>query len=38
MEADWLLPKIHHAGFPAQIVETDAKQIEDKYLKWISSL
>lgn len=25
--ADWLLPKIHHAGYPAQIVEADEKEI-----------
>lgn len=25
--ADWLLPKIHHAGFPAQIVEKDEREI-----------
>ena len=25
--ADWLLPKIHHAGYPAKIVEADEKEI-----------
>lgn len=25
--ADWLLPKIHHAGFPAKIVEADEREI-----------
>jgi len=25
--ADWLLPKIHHAGYPAYIVENDEKEI-----------
>lgn len=25
--ADWLLPKLHHAGYPAQIVEKDEKEI-----------
>ncbi len=26
-KADWLLPKIHHAGYPAKIVEADEKEI-----------
>lgn len=25
--ADWLLPKIHHAGYPAKLVEADEKEI-----------
>ncbi len=25
--ADWLLPKLHHAGYPAKIVEKDEKEI-----------
>lgn len=25
--SDWLLPKIHHAGYPAKIVEKDEKEI-----------
>lgn len=25
--ADWLLPKLHHGGFPAHIVEADEKEI-----------
>ena len=25
--ADWLLPKLHHAGYPAKLVEEDAKYI-----------
>ena len=25
--ADWLLPKLHHAGYPAEIVEKDEKEI-----------
>lgn len=25
--SDWLLPKIHHAGYPAHIVEADEKEI-----------
>lgn len=28
--ADWLLPKIHHAGYPAKIVENDEKEIMKK--------
>lgn len=28
--ADWLLPKIHHAGYPASIVEEDAAEIMKK--------
>ena len=28
--ADWLLPKIHHAGYPADIVKDDEKEIMSK--------
>ena len=28
--ADWLLPKIHHAGYPAEIVKDDEKEIMSK--------
>ena len=27
LSASWLLPKLHHAGYPAKIVEADEKQI-----------
>ena len=28
--AEWLLPKIHHAGYPAKIVAEDEKEIMKK--------
>lgn len=32
-DAKWLLPKIHHAGYPAKIVEQDAGQIMKNLLQ-----
>jgi hypothetical protein len=29
-DGNWLLPKIHHAGYPAQIVKDDEKEIMSK--------
>ena len=29
-DADWLLPKIHHAGYPTELVKADEKEIMEK--------